>query len=370
MIRPTNIVQSSSGFIQFGILVTVIVGIIILGGGGFLAYNKVESEKGLKEENVRRQFEDQQRILEDQKRATEESQKQIETLRDEQKRALEESKKEIETLKANEEKTKADALKNQQALEKRLKNAEIAQKNAIPTEVNFNKIINQWGSSVVRIVCDAGDGQSIFEGSGTLWTSDGDYIVTTNQHVVGTEDCLVIVSPYSFGPVSKESRMIYKAVAGSFNYTLQYQDFVFFVLTVADPKWPLSNLVNYAHKINKNCTTDLYEVGTKVAIIGYPAIGTSGGTDLTTTEGIISGIESGPHQMGWMYVTSAKIEHGNSGGAVITGDGCFAGIPTFAVSGSVESQGRILPLSGEYSFLLRLFNYRFQDIPGNKVPLF
>lgn len=82
-------------------------------------------------------------------------------------------------------------------------------------------------------------------------------------------------------------------------------------------------------------------VGDEVVIIGYPSIGSS--RDVTATEGIISGYD------GEYYITSAKIEHGNSGGiAVLVKNDCNLGIPTAVVAGSLESLGRIL----DYHYLL------------------
>lgn len=88
--------------------------------------------------------------------------------------------------------------------------------------------------------------------------------------------------------------------------------------------------------------------GDSIAILGYPSYGTNAGTfmsvisqiDPTVTEGIISG------QDGIYLTTSAKIEHGNSGGLVIDEkNDCYVGIPTAAVAGEIESLGRILPAS-------------------------
>ncbi|KKR76010.1 MAG: hypothetical protein UU20_C0036G0011, partial [Parcubacteria group bacterium GW2011_GWE2_40_8] len=43
------------------------------------------------------------------------------------------------------------------------------------------------------------------------------------------------------------------------------------------------------------------------------------------------------------YVTSAKIEFGNSGGiAVSTKNNCILGIPTFVKAGQIETLGRVL----------------------------
>lgn len=79
-------------------------------------------------------------------------------------------------------------------------------------------------------------------------------------------------------------------------------------------------------------------VGEKVVILGYPSIGSK--DDITATEGIISGAD------GDYYITSAKVEQGNSGGAAILirngGKSCYLGIPTFVDVGRVESLARIL----------------------------
>ena len=78
--------------------------------------------------------------------------------------------------------------------------------------------------------------------------------------------------------------------------------------------------------------------GEQVIILGYPSIGSP--TDITATDGIISGQDS-PY-----YVTSAKIDHGNSGGlAILVKNDCYFGIPSGAVVGSVESLGRILDVN-------------------------
>lgn len=78
-------------------------------------------------------------------------------------------------------------------------------------------------------------------------------------------------------------------------------------------------------------------VGEKVIILGYPGIGSK--SDITATEGIISGFD------GDYYITSAKIEQGNSGGAAILirgVDTCYLGIPTFVNVGKIEALARIL----------------------------
>lgn len=79
-------------------------------------------------------------------------------------------------------------------------------------------------------------------------------------------------------------------------------------------------------------------LGDQVVILGYPGIGSS--NNITATEGIISGYDY-PY-----FITSAKIDHGNSGGvAILVKDDCYLGIPTGSVVGEIESLGRILDIS-------------------------
>jgi hypothetical protein len=71
--------------------------------------------------------------------------------------------------------------------------------------------------------------------------------------------------------------------------------------------------------------------------LGYPSVGAREG--ITATDGIISGFDK-PY-----YITSAKIERGNSGGAAIhVKNNCLLGLPTLVVAGQVESLARILAL--------------------------
>lgn len=89
--------------------------------------------------------------------------------------------------------------------------------------------------------------------------------------------------------------------------------------------------------IDKDKWCDNVEIGENILIFGYPYTGGEMGTSITITEGIISGHD------GKDYTTSAKIEHGNSGGIAISPKkDCFIGIPTSAFQGDLETLGRIL----------------------------
>jgi len=96
---------------------------------------------------------------------------------------------------------------------------------------------------------------------------------------------------------------------------------------------PNQETINLANK-PKVCPT-LPRIGEDIIILGYPSTGAL--ESVTATEGIVSGIEDN------FLITSAKVEQGNSGGAAIFKDqNCYFGIPTFVVSGELESFARIL----------------------------
>ena len=101
---------------------------------------------------------------------------------------------------------------------------------------------------------------------------------------------------------------------------------------------PTQQIISVANNSKYTTCEGRASAGEQVLILGYPGIGSS--NDITVTDGIISGYENG------YYITSAKIEHGNSGGAAILVEkNCYLGIPSFAYSGEIESLARILDMS-------------------------
>jgi S1-C subfamily serine protease len=188
------------------------------------------------------------------------------------------------------------------------------------------KITKEWSTQVVYLECHWPSKNGKFEigftGSGTLMTfGDGSTGVITNKHVLG------IFSQCDVYLLNGEK---YTSDKNNGDWD-------------EDPNLDLAILA--IHGMSQNTLniagrrTDYFchmpaEIGDKVTILGYPGIGGSG---ITVTEGIISGND------GDYYVTSAKIDHGNSGGlAVLDKNNCMIGIPTASVSGSIESLGRIL----------------------------
>lgn len=206
-------------------------------------------------------------------------------------------------------------------------------------------LLNSLASSVVKIVCLSnaqGDAQI---GSGVLYYSaDGDpatYFIETNLHVVQTEDGSVSQCAIAVYPNYKltSSYLLYRS--SGFKVYRYGVDFAYLIPTVTDTEsaGTLSDLSKYAKVHNSNTYCKSTNIGERVSILGYPSVG---GYSLTVTDGIISGFE---YESGARYIkTSAKIEHGNSGGVAVKESGCVLGIPTYVATGRVESIGRILDL--------------------------
>ena len=207
--------------------------------------------------------------------------------------------------------------------------------------------LSSLSPSVVKIVCYSDAyGEDLQMGSGVLYHSDsGDpstYFVETNLHVVQTSDaspskCAIAVYP-SYRNAS--SYLVYKT-AGYKTYKYGV-DFAYLIPQIADSQnaGTTNDLGKYAKNLTPNTYCKSTSIGDHISILGYPGVG---GSSLTATDGIISGFE---YDSGSRFIkTSAKIEHGNSGGVAIKDSGCVLGIPTFVETGSAESIGRILDLN-------------------------
>ncbi len=201
--------------------------------------------------------------------------------------------------------------------------------------------------SVVKIVCQSDVyGNNLQEGSGVLYHSAsskyGPYYVETNLHVIQTND----------GSTPQCAFAIYP------DYTDTYNDIIFDVsnyqtykssvdlafltpsISNSDDAGTWSDLAKYSKQITSSTYCSTSSIGDHISILGYPSVG---GSSLTATDGIISGFE---YDDGVRFIkTSAKIEHGNSGGVAIEDSGCVLGIPTFVEEGEAESIGRILDLN-------------------------
>ncbi len=193
-------------------------------------------------------------------------------------------------------------------------------------EPDLASIIKEWTPRVAFVAC-RWNWDGIGTGSATMASLSGKIYAMTNRHVIDSNGyvpnkCIVSVenignfdidwingqeSPYGWGDL---------------------EDYGY--IRIDNLTSQLASLVSSPVKLCYNVN-----IGDKLVILGYPTIGSQ--DTITATEGIIAGVEQN------YYVTSAKIEHGNSGGAaILLKDDCWLGIPSAAQVGSVESMGRIL----------------------------
>jgi hypothetical protein len=186
-------------------------------------------------------------------------------------------------------------------------------------------------SRIVLVSCNTDSGVNY--GSGGLQGNDdtGDWVVYTNLHVLGTKngelECYIsIPEPPNYEPsIDRTYQVRIK------RYSELYPDVDFAVLE------PLKQSESFNQYSLPPCTESQINIGDKLIVFGYPGFG---GSTLTVTEGIVSGIESTPY--GNKYKTSAKIDSGNSGGLALSiKERCGIGLPTWAQVGSFEGLGYI-----------------------------
>lgn len=258
----------------------------------------------------------------------------IETLITSQETELAQTQAELSLLRAENEvallEKEAEIEAQQSELESLSSRLTTLQNQPIPEVGNSTSdIVLEWKDSIFKVSCSFVDvirSRRITQsGSGIgLNLSDG-AIFMTNKHVLTRDGA------------SLESCSLRSASGDTLTLPLENfrvdpdLDFAFTLFEVRQ---------SYFNKTLTNgniCNASTVEQGEPIAILGYPITGAQ--NSITVTEGIISGFESD------YYVTSAKIEQGNSGGgAILTSQSCILGLPTFAQVGKVESLARILKL--------------------------
>jgi hypothetical protein len=203
---------------------------------------------------------------------------------------------------------------------------------SVPAVDTTVSLVKEWNPRVAKIECTWAfpNGVPYARGSGsaTLVFHDGVIKAITSKHVLlyqnqyGPDNCKLTVS------------------TGATYTVLNNQEDNYFVGTEEDwgfirlqPDSTLNTIVSKSLSICRDV-----DIGDRVLGLGYPSIGSDVG--LTVTEGIVSGFD------GNYFITSAKIDKGNSGGAAILAkNSCYLGIPTASVVGSIESLGRVLKAS-------------------------
>jgi len=230
-----------------------------------------------------------------------------------------------------------DELKEQPSTQIIYKEKEIIKEVFVPTpaseltpepEPDLAAIIAQWRPLIAYIECYSIN-RTTKTGSGTLMTErDGGRIIFTNDHVIsfgeyGANSCK---SKFPDHSNTYESQTTFAAKSGL--------DWGYIRVT------PDEYLRNIPYTAFFGCSIKP-DIGDSVVILGYPEIGSK--TDITATEGIISGYD------GDYFITSAKVDRGNSGGAaILLKDNCHLGIPSFAQTGDIESLARILDFNVIY----------------------
>ncbi len=195
-------------------------------------------------------------------------------------------------------------------------------------------LIKQWRPIVAYVECDFRDTNTHelylqVQGSGVAMDFNGQITVVTNRHVIVDQNGY---QPYICRAKLPDDSAIFTGQkftgGGSIDIGL---------IDINNPDEYIKSLTSSQVTPMDFCRQKP-SLGDETIILGYPSIGSQ--TDITATEGIISGYD------GDYFITSAKIDHGNSGGAAILEKGnCYLGIPSFAVAGSIESLSRILDIN-------------------------
>ncbi|PIR87814.1 MAG: hypothetical protein COU10_02640 [Candidatus Harrisonbacteria bacterium CG10_big_fil_rev_8_21_14_0_10_45_28] len=190
-------------------------------------------------------------------------------------------------------------------------------------------IVSAWRPRVAVLKCQwlAPTYEATSSGSAVLipgTSKRGGVALLTNKHVVDYQGTL-------------PSSCFVQFPSSNTNYPISTFDISVSSITdsaVVEINSPGFDLIGLNNSGLGRCTVG-GEVGDEIVILGYPSIGSR--SDITATEGIISGYESG------YYLSSAKVEKGNSGGAAILAkNNCYLGIPSFVDVGQIESLARIL----------------------------
>lgn len=207
--------------------------------------------------------------------------------------------------------------------------------------VSKNINMNDNTKSVVNIWCDNDQG-----GSGTIFTTDG--IVLTNNHVInGSTLCKITIPNLLTGGIEE----IYEATSIIVPKLSEKYDVATLKINAAytdlDGKiWGTYPATFSPFILPKTCDVGQpSRLGDSVRIYGYPV--TSGGFNLTITDGIISSFTNDGD-----ILTSAQIDSGNSGGLAIDQNGCWLGMPSAVVSGDYQNLGVIIPGNIIQVFLL------------------
>lgn len=262
---------------------------------------------------------------------------QLETTVSEHTRSLEQAKVELAALLAANE-TVANQLKEEAAkrvaaeaesIAAQKKLSALAQTIEEAQSQTASAIVKEWRPRIVAVRCTwtISGGTTTKLATAVLMPDPIQSVpqLFTSKHVVTNADKLPDSCELTFPDQDEEITVTKESI------TLSSTKYDWAKIALSNP--PLFATL-LSHASAARCTS-APATGDNVVILGYPKIGDK--DDVTATEGIISGTD------GKYYITSAKVERGNSGGAaVLTRQNCYLGIPTFVDAGEIESLARIL----------------------------
>lgn len=195
--------------------------------------------------------------------------------------------------------------------------------NIVPTVPDQDGYdISNYAGYIVRVVCSDGsplESATVVMGSGTIYGLNK-YVITNHHVVQGSALCKVGITDN----VKNSPTRWYDATILT---DIPSIDVALLKPTESIP----ADVSTVAYNL---CKSNQIEIGDQIVVLGYPGVG---GNTITATEGIVSGFD------GYMVKTSAKMEHGNSGGgAFLVKNNCWFGIPTEVNKGELESLGYII----------------------------
>jgi len=313
----------------------LLAGILII---AFFAYREIESSK--KEAILLEELKSQNEAVSTLSDEIARLKIQVETLIDEaQNKTREEINAKIAVLEKNllEEEGRRQDLESKFKSEAGLSLARIQDlEETTSKEDTLSKIISEWRVRTAHVKCTFVNGQGIGSGVFVKFIESGKeiYGVLTNRHVLLDSTGRPATScSLTFPDFNKQ---VIGTSQGR-NIEISTNGFDFGRIVIPSPDAELRFLsANETHFCKGNPS-----FGDELVILGYPYIGS--GKDITATDGIVSGFEDN------FYITSAKVEQGNSGGtAILVKENCLLGIPTYVQLGSLESLARILKIDVLY----------------------
>ena len=322
------------------ILIAAIFGAAVLGEGGYIAAKKIEKykDKIILQEN----------ILEYAVDALFAQQKELEKIKEElnvAQKGLDKKTKDLEKTITAETKNLGDMIKQAEIKSAAVESARVAKEESAQNKISaleekisqtktysLSSIISDWRPLIANVECqfrysDTGRLYQKSSGSGIAIKFDNTpSAILTNKHV--------LIDSNGYGADSCSAKLLdSNETLSSSDIRSSAKDYDLGYIYINNPSDYFKNLTSNFPAL----CSQKPSLGDEIVVLGYPSIGSK--NNLTATEGIVSGFD------GNYFITSAKVEQGNSGGAaILLKDNCLLGIPTFVTLGKVESLARILDI--------------------------